>query len=211
MAVPLMTRVRLKLQKIKRDLDPLERKFRQFWPLIDPVEGWLVPEEGKWLFAMARSLPEDSNIVEVGSYKGRSTCCLGFGALTKHTRVFAIDTFDGGPGLPKAYTFADFTQNIKRRGLSKTVEPIVGMSGEVSKTWNRPIHLLFIDASHAYEDVLTDFAGFFPHVVAGGVVAFHDTYNSDWPGVLRAWNEVIKVQLAAIKRCGTLAYGRKPR
>ena len=81
---------------------------------------------------------------------------------------------------------------------------------EVAKTWSKPIHLLFIDGSHRYEDVLADFAGFFPGVVPGGIVACHDV-NGDWPGVYRAWHEVIKHQLSDIADCRTMGYGRKLR
>jgi len=211
MTTPFLTRGRLKLQRIIRELDPIEKELGRLRPLINLIEGWLLPEEEKWLFAAARSLPERSNIVEIGSYKGRSTCCLGFGARPKHSRVFAIDIFDGGPGLPRAYTLAEFTQNINKCDLSETVETIVDLSGEVSKTWGKPIHLLFIDGSHDYEDVLTDFTGFFPHVVPNGLVAFHDVYNKDWPDVLRAWNGVIKDQLIDLSRCQTIAAGRRPR
>lgn len=212
MATTLITRVRLKLRRIVRELaeTPDERVFRQHvWPLIEPIEGWLDFKEAVWLFLAAGKLARGSNIMEIGSYKGRSTCCLGLGARLNNSRVFAVDSFDGGPGLPRAYSFPEFSQNVNRCGLCDAIEPIVGVSAEVSKTWKTPIHLLFIDGSHTYEDVLADFAGFFPHVVANGVVAFHDAYNPDWPDVLRAWDGTIKGQLTEIGRCKTLAYGLK--
>jgi predicted O-methyltransferase YrrM len=211
MSTPLITRVGLKIKKIAREWKetPAEREWRQIWALVDSIEGWLYPSEGKWLFDAARSLPKDSTIVEIGSFKGRSTCCLAFGSREGNKRIFAIDSFDGGPGLPRAHSFPDFSQNLQRCGLSKYVEPIVGMSGDVAKTWGKPIHFLFIDGSHAYEDVLADFAGFFPYVVPGGVVAFHDV-NENWPGVLKAWNEDIEHQLIETGNCEGLGYGRKP-
>jgi hypothetical protein len=72
-----------------------------------------------------------------------------------------------------------------------------------------PIHLLFVDGSHEYEDVLRDFRGFAPHVAPGGTIALHDV-EPVWPGPLRAWHEEIKHQLTDIGHCSTLAYGRKP-
>jgi hypothetical protein len=56
--------------------------------------------------------------------------------------------------------------------------------------------------------VLADFHGFFPYVVPGGTVAFHDVSEA-WPGVLRTWNE-IKPQLTKVGHCVGLGYGRKP-
>jgi predicted O-methyltransferase YrrM len=211
MSTPFATRVGLKIKKIARELTetPADREFRRIWPLIDSIEGWLLPTEGKWLFDSARSLPNQANVVEVGSYKGRSTCCLALGCRETKRRVFAIDSFDGGPDLPRANLFPDFSQNLLCAGLSRHVEPIVGLSSQVAKTWDKTIHFLFVDGSHQHEDVLADFNGFFPHLVSGGIVAFHDV-TEGWPGVLRAWRETIKDQLTEIGYCDALGYGRKP-
>jgi predicted O-methyltransferase YrrM len=210
MGTPLATRIILKIKKIARDLDPAERRFRQVWPLIDPIGGFLMQEEAQWLFNAASGVPDGSNLVEIGSYKGRSTCSLALACRGSNRRVFAIDPFDGGPDLPKADSLPEFEQNVKRCGVSGQVKPIVGVSVEVAKSWNKPIQLLFVDGSHKYEDVLADFAGFFPHVVPGGIVAFHDV-NEKWPGVLRAWDDAIARQLTGIGHCYGIGYGRKPR
>jgi predicted O-methyltransferase YrrM len=209
MSTPLVTKVRLKVKQIARDLHAGHREFQRIWPLIDAVEGWLLPSEGAWLFHAARSLPRSADIVEIGSFKGRSTCCLALGCRESQKRVFAIDSFDGGPDLPRADSFAEFSRNLVRLGLSSRVEPVVGRSSEAARHWEKPIHLLFIDGSHSYEDALGDFHGFFRHVVPGGLVAFHDV-NDKWPGVSKTWLEV-KDQLSGIGYCDSLAYGRKPK
>jgi predicted O-methyltransferase YrrM len=210
MGTPLATRIILKIQRIARDLNPAERRFRQIWPLIEPIEGFLMQEEAQWLFNAALGLPDTSNLVEIGSYKGRSTCSLALGCQGTNKQVLAIDPFDGGPDLPKANSLPEFMQNLRRCGVSEHVEPIVGCSLEVSKVWNKHIQLLFIDGSHKYEDVLADFAGFYPHVVPGGIVAFHDV-NESWPGVLRAWNDTFVHQLTEMGHCFGIGYGRKPK
>jgi predicted O-methyltransferase YrrM len=209
MSTSLATRLKLKIRKIARELRPVDGEFWRSWPVIDSVEGWLLPSEGAWLFRAARSLPTNGNIVEIGSFKGRSTCCLALGCRGTERRVFGVDTFDGGPDLPNVNSLPDFRRNIERCGVSAYVKPIVKHSGAAAKTWREPIHLLFIDGSHSYEDVLADFAGFFPHVVPGGVVAFHDVINESWPGVGRAWADV-KGQLTEIGHSDSLGFGRKP-
>lgn len=210
MGTPFTTRVVLKIKKIARDISPAEKEFRRVWPILEPIEGWLLESEGKWLFNAARSLGRHANIVEIGSYKGRSTCSLAFGCRGTKKRIFAVDTFDGGPDLQRYDSFQEFCLNIKRCELSEYVEPIRGISWEIAKTWNKPIYFLFIDGSHIYEDVMADFASFFPHVVLGGTVAFHDVHESK-PGVLKAWNETIKAQLRDIGYHSTIGYGRKPK
>ncbi len=191
---------------------PVEREFRLIWPNINSIEGLLVsPAQEHWLFKTARSLPDGSNIVEIGSFKGRSTCCLAYGCKGTKKRVFTIDTFEGNnvDFFHKAF-FDEFWDNVKRCGLTNYVTPIKGLSSEVARFWDKPIHLLFIDGSHEYEDVVSDFLSFFPHVVAGGIVAVHDVVNT-WPGPLKAWNEVIKHHLENTGSCTTLAYGTKPK
>ena len=211
MSTPLATRVRLKIKRILRELTDSreEREWRRIWSFVDQVEGFLFEDQARWLFNAARSAPNGSNLVEIGSFKGRSTCCLAFGCYGSKKRVIAVDPFDGGPDLPKTNSLPDFLKNLDRGGLSEYVDPIVGRSAEVAKTWQKPIHLLFIDGSHNYEDVMADFVGFIPHVVPGGIVALHDV-NGYWPGVLRAWNETIQHELTEIGYCNELGYGRKP-
>ena len=210
MGTPFTTRVILKIKRTVRELNPVEREFGKVWPLIGPIEGWLNDAETRWLFKRALSLPDNTNLVEIGSFKGRSTSCLAFGCRGTNKRVFAVDTFDGGPDLQRYDSFREFCLNIKRCQLSEYVEPVRGISWELAKTWNKPIHFLFIDGSHLYEDVLADFASFVPHVVPGGIIAFHDVHKNH-PGVLKAWHETFKHQLTNIGYCDSIGHGRKPR
>jgi hypothetical protein len=202
------SRVALKLKKIAGGLSPSEREFREILPFIESVEGFLVEGQERWLFDAARSLPDGANVIEIGSFKGKSTCCLAFGCRGTKKRVIALDPFDGGPDLPQRDSFEEFSRNIKRGGLTEYVEPIIGISTEALKTWKKPIHFLFIDGSHKYEDVLADFEGFYPHVAPGGLIACHDVVEN-WPGVFRAWHESIKHQLTDVGYCTTLGFGRK--
>ena len=202
----------MKLKRIYLDLTGprVEREWRRAWSLGNPVDGWLMEGQERWLFETAYSLPSPANIVEIGSFKGRSTCFLAFGCRRTKKRVFAIDTFTGNDcDFGYRDFFGEFSVNVNRCGLSEYVQPVVGLSSRVAKAWNKPIHLLFIDGSHRYEDVLSDFEGFFPHVVPGGIVAFHDVIE-DWPGPLRAWHEIIKNRLINVGYCLSLAHGRKP-
>lgn len=215
MATPLSTRIRLKMKRVARELTEtaVEREFRHARPIVSSIPGWLYKEQEEWLFKAASRLPHECNIVEIGSFKGRSTSCLAFGCRASKKRVFAVDTFNGNEwDFADRNFFAEFSENLDRCGLSKHVVPIVGLSGEIAKSWKEPIHLLFIDGSHRYEDVVTDFFGFFPHVVPGGTVALHDVNgaNGDWPDVFRVWDEIVRHQLVEIGFCKNLAFGRKP-
>jgi len=210
---------------VRRRISPTERAFHRVWPMIDGVEGFLIsPAQERWLFGAARVLPDRSTIVEIGSFKGRSTTCLAYGCRGTAKHIYAVDTFAGNdkdftPGsLFDGVSYAEiFKRNIARNGLSQYVTQIVGVSAEVGKTWTRSIDFLFIDGGHEFEDVYTDFVTFFPHVVPGGLVAFHDVHDfavnrgePGFPGVLKVWTEIAQPQLVETGRCATIAFGRKP-
>src|SRR6185436_20976105 len=83
-------------RQIVSRIDPVEREFTRVWPSINNIEGLLVsPMQELWLFRTAKSLPHDAVIVEIGSFKGRSTCSLAYGCRGTSKHVFAIDTFCG--------------------------------------------------------------------------------------------------------------------
>lgn len=200
------------IKYIHKQFNPLEKEFNNIYPMINSIEGFLVsPIQEYWLFKTAKSLPDKATIVEIGSFKGRSTCSLAYGCKGTDKHVFAIDTFEGNNvDFHHRGFFRDFWYNIEKCGLTSYITPIQGWSSEVAKVWDRPIHLLFIDGSHQYKDVISDFIGFFPYVVPGGIVAIHDVVET-WEGPLSAWNKIIKYCLRNTGMCATLAYGIKPK
>jgi predicted O-methyltransferase YrrM len=138
-------------------------------PLIAGVPGWLTDEEGEALYELAKQCTGRGAIVEIGSWKGKSTICLGLGSKAgSSVRIFAID--------PHAdYRFGDFKANVERAGVSELVTPIASLSQAAADDFHEPIELLFVDGSHEEQLVREDFDKWVPKVVEGGWVAFHDT------------------------------------
>jgi hypothetical protein len=63
-------------------------------------------------------------------------------------------------------------------------------SGEAAAEWSHgPVSFVFIDAVHDYINVQFDLWAWGRHVVAGGMLAFHDTDNAGFAGVRRAVKE----------------------
>jgi MMP 1-O-methyltransferase len=144
-------------------------------PLIADIPGWLTDEEGEALYELARACRGEGVIVEIGSWKGKSTVCLGLGSQAgKSVSVYAID--------PHAdYRFGDFKQNVERAGIKEVVRPIAALSQAAAGDFDEPIELLFVDGSHEYDLVLDDFEQWVPKVIDGGWVAFHDTTWTEGP------------------------------
>jgi len=136
---------------------------------MSDIPGWLTEEEGEALYELAKRCTGRGVIVEIGSWKGKSTVCLGLGSKAgRGVRVYAVD--------PHAdYRFGEFKENIERAGITELVTPVRSKSQEAAADFHEPIELLFIDGSHEYEDVRADFEQWVPKVVEGGTVAMHDT------------------------------------
>jgi predicted O-methyltransferase YrrM len=158
-------------------------EFAPVKELIKDVPGWLSDEEGEALYELARECTGRGVIVEIGSWKGKSTICLGLGSQAgKSVRIFAVD--------PHAdYRHGEFKENIERAGIADLVTPVRGFSQAVADDFDEPIELLFVDGSHEEDDVREDFDKWVPKVVEGGIVAFHDTTWHD--GVRRVVAEKV--------------------
>jgi len=158
------------------------------------IEGWLTEREAKLLFNLARNLKGTGIIVEIGSWKGKSTICLAKGSKEgKRVKVYAIDPHTGSPEHSKRYgkvwTFDEFLQNIKNAGVEDLVVPIAKTSEDAYKSFNLPVDLLFIDGNHEYKSVKLDFELWNNKLIEGGIVAFHDSIG--WPGPRKVVDEKI--------------------
>ena len=152
------------------------------WPVhrFADIDGFLSPVEARALYRFARRVPDDAVIVEIGSWKGRSTYCLARGL--RSGRVYAIDLFakSGNPGKEKFYETAgdeplldQFRRNMQRPDVADKVVPRRGRSEDFRGEFPA-IDLLFIDGDHTLEACRSDFEGYAPHVKPGGYVLFHD-------------------------------------
>jgi len=158
--------------------------------------GFLAENEIRFLGILAACTPASGVMVEIGSFKGKSTVMLatmagkyGLGP------VVAIDPHQGlsylGPDAPhQSATFDEFLSSIQSAGLESHVEVQRAYSREVAKNWTRPIRLLWIDGDHSYKGCKEDFVLFSPHLAEGAVVAFHDTLNA-FEGPIRVFVEEV--------------------
>lgn len=153
------------------------------------IQSSLLPQEGELLYRLARELRSANPIVEIGSWKGRSTIYLGYGSRSgASVPIYAVDPHTGAPEQHRIFgadlsTFQEFTGNIQRAGIADLVRPVVKASVDAAKEWSGSISLLFIDGAHDYEYVRADFDHWVPFVEPGGIVAIHDTNVPVYPGV----------------------------
>ena len=175
---------------------PISDQTNQLWNWVDNIDGWLSREEGELLYHLAKRSGTDTVIVEIGSWKGKSTICLASGSKTGcGAKVYAIDPHTGScEHIQRAsngtvWTFHEFTQNIERAGVSDLVVARVQTSEEAAKDFASPVGLIFIDGAHEYDLAKLDFTLWFPKLKNGGIMAFHDTVG--WEGPKRTVKEFI--------------------
>lgn len=158
---------------------------------IAKVEGWLTEAEGIFLYETAKKVRPGNAILEIGSWKGKSTICLGKGTQQgNEVQVYAVDPHIGSSEHQKMFgkvdTYQEFLQNIKNAGVEKYVEPIRKTSEEASKNIRKSIGFLFVDGAHEYKFVNLDYKLWFAKVVDQGVVAFHDSWHFPGPHLVTA-------------------------
>lgn len=145
------------------------------------IEGWMLKEELNWLYLTAQRM---KNIVEIGSWKGKSTHALLSGC--KGT-VWAIDHFKGSEtekdaahrGAMGADIYDEFLENV---GQFKNLRVLRMSSGEAAEKFkNKSVDMVFIDAGHTYKEVMADIEAWLPKTRK--LICGHD-YN--WQGVRQA-------------------------
>lgn len=169
--------------------------LKHLTPLIN-----LSLNEGLMLYQLALSVKCD--IVEVGSYMGRSSCFLAAGSRAGNKcKVTCIDPWDLRSQkfeTRRPDRLEVFAKPGTRTAFARQTRPyrhfiiaIRGYSKEVCRTWTRPVGLIFIDGNH--DEAYADFVLWHRHVIEGGTMAFHDI---NFPHVAR--------QIARVKETGIL-------
>ena len=160
----------------------MKQEHSELLQKISGIKGCVSKKEAVFLYNAAKNC-KGGVIVEIGSWRGKSTICLGFGSKNGHgAKVYAIDPHRGSPdqkGFGQENSYDVFKKNIRNAGLEDIVEPIVSTSFEAVKTWDKPIGFIFVDANyHDYENTKKDFFQWSRHLVSGGIYALHNTVPS---------------------------------
>ncbi len=147
------------------------------------VDGFVSVAEGRRLYELAASAP--GPIVEVGSWKGRSTIWLAYGARDGHRgKVYAVDPHSGSQDHElkgEASTLVEFGRNVQAAGVEDAVVPVVMSSQEARQHVPCPIGLLFLDGPNEEALVREELARWLPCLAEGAAIAIHDTVSTHGP------------------------------
>lgn len=159
------------------------------------LDGWFTGAEGNALAKLASRCPADQEIVELGAFAGRSTAFLAAGS--KHGRKAHVTSIDPwGPGAlpggteqaPADAVLESYRATLTELNLWQMVTPLRAMGSQVAPLWQKPVGLLFLDATHLYEDTRDEIERWAPLLAPKAFAAFHD-YHPHHDGVVKALDE----------------------
>lgn len=158
------------------------------------IDGWMSDAELTWLAQQAQT---HDAIVEIGSWKGRSTR-----ALADHAKgtVYAVDTWKGQE-LTTEPTSLDVElrarggeaiyQEFRANMAGLVFYPMKMSSKEAASVLLSRVtpDMVFIDGEHAYEGVKNDIETWSPLLKDGGLICGHDWWHG---GIKKAVRELVR-------------------
>jgi len=193
--------------------------FNDALRLVAGVEGWMTDDQARRLWDRAATVRSGGQIVEIGSYRGRSAIVLARAAGGRAS-VVAIDPHAGNDrGPQQIYGTVDegdtdnhtFVTNLRRAGVSDQVRHVRLPSQDAGREVSGAIDMLYIDGAHRYGPARDDIDEWGARVADDGTMLIHDSFSS--VGVTAA---LIRLLFASgrflfVGRVGSLAeYRREP-
>ena len=160
--------------------------FAAAWAAASAVDGWLTEDQGRVLWRAARALAPPATVVEIGSFRGRSTIVLAKGCRAGVALV-AVDPHAGSDRGPQeieadatrgAADHEAFTANLARAGVAERVRHLPRFSQEALGEVDGAVDLLWIDGAHRLGPARADIVGWGARVPAGGRMLVHDAWSS---------------------------------
>lgn len=157
-------------------------EYEQIWSNASIIPGYLSKMEGYILYQSAQFLLVSGDLLEIGSYCGKSTVILG-SAIKKHNHgkhLYTIDNFV----KQNSSLFPDVTNpkkylldSLDNFSLNDYVSLIEADSIDAINSLNKSFGLIFFDGEHTKKKIEEEICAIKSKVVPGGKLIFHDVGN----------------------------------
>ena len=163
--------------------------------IAQSIPGMIELNSGKNLFLLCYLQELQGDVVEIGSWLGRSSVFLAQAVKESNNgKFYAIDHFRGNIGKESLYTNnvplgdikQQYIENLEKANLLNYVDLLDMSSTDAIEHINtNQIRLLFLDGDHTYQGVQKDIDLFIPKMQPGSIIVFDD-FSSNFPGVIEA-------------------------
>lgn len=167
------------------------------------IDGWF-DYKNTYDFLVSKT-PDNGTFVECGAWLGKSSAYL-CDILKNRATIYIVDTWEGSlsPTDP-THIIAKKTNNIYQKFLENMGDRnfiIIKLLSDIAvkKFEDNSCDIVFIDMTHTYEQVKNDIQSWLPKVKNGGYIAGHD-YQNDWPGVIKAVDEIFEKNIITMDTC----------
>jgi hypothetical protein len=160
--------------------------FAQTFDDVADVQGWMTEDQARRLWDRAGELTPPAQVVEIGSYQGRSAIVLAR-AAAESVAVIAIDPHAGNDRGPQQIQGeadegqADheaFLANLDAAGVRDRVRHVRRPSQDALGEVEGEVDLLYIDGAHRYQPARDDIRDWGARVRDGGTLLIHDSFSS---------------------------------
>lgn len=162
------------------------RSLDEVQAAVEGVEGWLSTDQIVRLYSAAAATRDGDQIVEIGSFRGRSTIVLA-SASPDGVEVVTIDPHAGTDRGPQEYAGYEaeaqsdhdaFIANLARAEVAPKVRHVREFSDRAHPAVEGPISVLFIDGAHRFRPARSDIDEWGARVREGGTMLIHDAFSS---------------------------------
>jgi Methyltransferase domain len=147
------------------------------------IEGWLTAAQAARLRSAAMASRPSGAVVEIGSFRGKSTVVLAQAAGS----VIAIDPHAGSDRGPQEISadaargdadFEAFHANLSAAGVADRVRHVRKFSADALQDVDGPLSLLYVDGAHRFGPARDDLTRWGARVAPGGTMLVHDAFSS---------------------------------
>ena len=160
----------------------------------------LLTYETAFLLGLAHSLPEYSIAVNIGAGEGISAAAILEGA--NHLHHFKLISVDLEPCENEPALLDSLNLNDPDRYMQVVMD-----SKDFAEQWDgEEPHLVFVDGSHTYKQVLWDMNAWSTSLIEGGLLIAHDYQDSRQKEVTQAVQEWRKKRGKSWQRLGQVLH-----
>jgi len=162
------------------------------WPFLNDFEkvpGFFSINESIVMYETIKRITRTCIAIEIGSLLGKSACVIAKSFYKQGSKLYCIDPFldRASSRMPEKLKTRNsiitgdrqlemFKKNLISQGVINKISIIREFSEKAISLVPDKVDFIFIDGSHKYKNVLSDYINYEKKLKVGGYMAIHDVY-----------------------------------